>query len=148
MCLRTNLFSRYLSAPLPLYPHAHTLTPTYPHTDIFLFPHTFSFSHSSPNLFTASSSSRSMVFGLGFLSLGQLSTDQIAVQRYLTASSVSACRRSVYLNGLIQVSGAGGPCCNNPLTFSTHPFSFSFPLFHTHTHTHTHSLSLSLSLLL
>eukprot|EP00048_Salpingoeca_helianthica_P021191 m.10871 g.10871 ORF g.10871 m.10871 type:complete len:545 (+) comp5686_c0_seq1:48-1682(+) len=44
----------------------------------------------------------SMVIGLGFLSLGQLATDQIAVQRYLTASSVAACRRSVYLNGLVQ----------------------------------------------
>jgi uncharacterized sodium:solute symporter family permease YidK len=45
---------------------------------------------------------RSMIIGLGFLSLGQLSTDQIAVQRYLTATSVSSCRRSVYLNGLVQ----------------------------------------------
>lgn len=44
----------------------------------------------------------SMLIGYTFLNLAQLATDQIAVQRYLTASSAAECKRSLVLNGCCQ----------------------------------------------
>eukprot|EP00050_Salpingoeca_kvevrii_P005200 m.273534 g.273534 ORF g.273534 m.273534 type:complete len:561 (-) comp11090_c1_seq20:409-2091(-) len=45
----------------------------------------------------------SMVVGYSVISLAQLSTDQIVVQRYMTAKSAQECRRSVLLNGVLQL---------------------------------------------